>query len=137
MGYLSRVTGNIEIKPVVSHKDMLKLIEAGLAKQPNEKYYSGSADVCVEYYLDTEDTEEGRLIRYQGWNIEPTSEDRYKAYSLVEDVQKIVDLLGTEKYRYLGFLEINGEEDGDLWRVRIKDGKVKEIKPEIVWPEDD
>jgi hypothetical protein len=137
MGYTSKVSGNIEIKPVVPHKDVLKLIEAGLAKRPDEKYYSGISDVFVDYYKNREDTDDGVLIKYEAWNIEPASEDRYKAYSIVEDLQKIVDLLGTEKYRYLGFFEIRGEDDDDLWRLKVKDGKVMEIKPKIVWPEDD
>jgi hypothetical protein len=63
------------------------------------------------------------------------TDDRYKAYDVLKHVQEIVDFLGTEAYRYLGHLEINGEEQGDLWRIIVKDGKATEIKPSLLWPE--
>ena len=33
------------------------------------------------------------------------------------------------------FLEGDGEEQGDVWKVIFKDGKSKVVKPEVVWPE--
>lgn len=140
MGYYSTIKGNIEIKPVVPFSKLQELIEMGLAKGLEDKFYAGDSCVQVEYYSNSEVTDTGLLTTYEGWAIESASEDAMKVYSIIEDVQKIVDTLGTDVYRFQGFLEIEGEGDGsgepDLWRIKVKDGRVIEVKPKIVWPED-
>jgi hypothetical protein len=135
MGYESRVTGEIEIKPVISHKQMIALMNADLARKPEDKYYRGDKCAVVEYDTNTEDTDAGRLTSFGGWAIVPSSDGAYKAYTLIEDVQAIVNMLGTETFRFLGYLEIHGEEPGDLWRIYIRDGKATQVEPVLVWPE--
>jgi hypothetical protein len=134
MGYYSTVTGNIEIKPCVPHKIMVELIKKGFAEDETNKH-TLDRDVLVSYDINTEETDQGTLKSYCGWAISPLTDDRYKAYDVLKHVQEIVDFLGTEAYRYLGHLEINGEEQGDLWRIIVKDGKATEIKPSLLWPE--
>ena len=135
MGYYSQVTGAIGIKPTIPHSIVVDLINAGYA--PDEKgNYRGDKDAMLQYDVNTSETAEGRLTSYSGWAIVGSSEDSYKVYTLMKDVQAIVNMLGTEIYRFLGYLEIKGEEQGDLWRIYVKDGKAVEVKPTIVWPED-
>jgi hypothetical protein len=58
-----------------------------------------------------------------------------KAYGIIAEVQKIIDILG-DGYTYSGYIELNGEESGDLWRIHIRQGKAVEVQPQIVWPEE-
>lgn len=135
MGYYSRVTGNIEIKPCIPHKIMIELIKKGFAEDETNKHMT-DRDVLVSYDINTQETEQGTLKSYSGRAISPLTDDSYKAYEIINHVQEIVDFLGTETYRYLGYLEINGEEQGDPWRVCVKFGKATVVKPTLVWPED-
>lgn len=124
MGYYSTVRGQIYFDPAISQEDASR--NEVIAKF---LYNSGS-------YTDIElRAPRGSLLDA----IESSYEDEFKAYSLVNELKELVDALGPDR-TYFGYLEIQGEGDGagdiDLWRLKVKDGKVVDIKPQLVWPED-
>jgi len=135
MGYDSRVEGDIFIEPKVSHKLMDELMAKNFAQKPEDKYYKGGRELVVDYSKSKQLTDEGVLISYRGFAITCPWDGPHKAYTIIDDLKEIIFILGPG-YTYKGFLQISGEEDGDLWRLRIKDGKVEEVHPTIVWPED-
>lgn len=71
------------------------------------------------------------------WNIIMPPEDTFKAYWIEKELRELVAeiLKINSATKFEGYFEIAGEESGDLWRLRVKDGKVETIKPKIVWPD--
>ena len=37
---------------------------------------------------------------------------------------------------FTGYLECQGEETGDLWRVYVRNGQAVRVDPKIVWPDE-
>jgi hypothetical protein len=76
------------------------------------------------------------------WSSITAPEDSFKAYHTKENLTELVnEILKVNPHtRFAGYIEIEGEGDGsgepDLWRLRVKNGKVEEIRPKLVWPED-
>jgi hypothetical protein len=133
MGYISDVSGEIYINEDVKVKHLQNLITSKLAKTLAGKM---PLDHCVfvDYEQNFEEVEDFTIVRFTASEIKPT-DSSMKAYGIVAEVQKIVDILG-DGYTYSGYIELNGEEPGDLWRIYIRQGKAVEVQPKIVWPEE-
>jgi hypothetical protein len=125
MGYYSVITKYIGFTPGISVKDIKKL---GLDKHINpdaDTYlvFNGFEYAESDDYLDV---------------LSPRWEDSIKVYTLVPELQALVAALGDRVYS--GYLQIEGEGRGngepDIWRLKVKDGKVVEVQPKLVWPED-
>jgi hypothetical protein len=121
MGYYSIATGGIIVTPAIPYDE-------GCDTDFATAGYHG--DSTLEF-VDFNDYDEITTIA-------PRWEDEFKAYRIVDELQTIVNSWPDHKYE--GYIEIQGEGDGvgdiDLWRLRVKDGKVEEVKPTLVWPED-
>jgi len=128
MGYYSVVTGSIIFQPPIKWADIKT--SKFVINEPGVNYVI--KDVMLESFgVYTEDDD---LID----TIMAASEDSGKFYSIVEDLQELITELGPDR-TYYGFLQIEGEGHGDgpdIWRLKVKDGKVVEVRPKIVWPED-
>jgi len=128
MGYLSRVSGRIVFSPAITYAEVK---DSGFViNEPNQNYVD--KDVQLESFGDVAYPED------EIDSILPSTDDPYKAYTLIEDLQALVDLLGPKR-QYTGFLHIIGEGHDsnvpDIWRLRVKDGKVEVIEPQLVWPD--
>jgi hypothetical protein len=97
------------------------------------RYTSAWTCVHLEVSSETVTTDEGMLTRFTSDAIVPSTDDSFKVYSLMEDVQKIVS--DFPDHTFSGYLYVEGEENDDMWRLYVKDGKAIQVKPEIVWPE--
>ena len=81
------------------------------------------------------------LIDTESSTISPP-EDDFKAYWIVDELKELVTeiLKINPETNFTGYIEIEGEGDGsgepDLWRLRVRHGKVEEVRPTLVWPED-
>lgn len=125
MGYNTSVSGEIRIEPPLTWaeiKDSPFLASYGL-------------DVTLRVEEETVDTPDGTLTRRTATALIPSWEDSYKAYHLVEHVQRAIDAFPHR--RFTGRLECEGEENTDLWRVIIRDGRAVRVEPRIVWPDED
>lgn len=47
-----------------------------------------------------------------------------------------VDLVNDNETTFTGYLECQGEEAGDLWRVYVRNGQAVRVDPKIVWPDE-
>lgn len=121
MGMLSSVEGRIEISP---HLPWAKFRELH-ATAPG-------LNVRFEVHRETVDTEEGTLEVKKAVAIVPRYDDEYKAYYLLEHVQRLVDVC--RGHQLSGYLEEVTEEH-QLSRIYVVDGKAVEVRPEIVWPD--
>lgn len=128
MSYNSRVEGSIIFKPSVTFGEVKN--SRFVINDPGQNYVD--AEIELETFgPDSEDDDEV-------WRIKPYSEDPYRAYGIISDLTELVDFLGPRQY--IGYLEITGEGyvpgEPDIWRLRVRDGKVEEVRPKLVWPED-
>lgn len=48
----------------------------------------------------------------------------------------IVNLYNDGEDTITGYLECQGEEAGDLWRVYVRNGQAVRVDPKIVWPDE-
>lgn len=127
MGYLTEVHGSIEIDPP-ARWSVVRPYANWTRPDDVRCAYLGCDDIPVE-------TDEGQLIRRVGARIEPHPGSPFKAYTLVEDVQSIIDALGRER-RYVGEFQCEGEDFGDIWRLVVVDGVAKKLTPRILWPDE-
>jgi hypothetical protein len=61
------------------------------------------------------------MMRKTAVALVPTWEDSYKAYNLVEHVQEAIDAF--PDHTFTGRLDCEGDENTDLWRVVVRDGR--------------
>lgn len=81
------------------------------------------------------DTDEGTLVRRTGTAFVMRHIDEYRARDLVEQVQRCIDLF--PGHTFTGRLDCEGDENTDLWRVVVRDGRAVRIEPRIIWPDED
>lgn len=126
MGYNTSVDGEITITPPLTWNEIK---DSPFLANPGYKL-----GVTLKVTEETVDTDEGQLTRKTSSALGPAWEDAFKAYSLVEDVQKAIDAF--PGHIFTGRLDCEGEENADLWRVVVRDGRAVKVEPQIVWPDD-
>ncbi len=145
MGYVTHVSGEITIQPPITYRELqalgLEQINDNYAskdlyyRKKGERYSYG--DVAVRVAMQAKPTEEGLLTVVAGVAIVPAWEDAYKAYSIEEDVHFIATTLAKispdVERTYEGRLDGEGEDNDDIWRLKIVNGQAKTFKAQIVW----
>lgn len=129
MGYRTHVTGELNITP--------PLVWSEIRDTPFNASSLDSYDGLMEVKLRIQEvrveTDEGSLIRKTASTLIGAFEEGYKAYHLVDHVQMAVDAF--PGHTWTGRFDCEGEENGDLWRVVIRDGRAVKVTPRIVWPD--
>lgn len=121
MTYATNLSGRIGIKPdfttvgSVPNFDNVKLEYRTLLQDPGVQGVFVPATFVIE----------GIAADAPAWATEE---------AVLNDLIAIVENL-PEGTTFDGYLEGNGEEIDDMWRVYIVDGKPTVVKPRIVWPE--
>lgn len=124
MGYNTSVDGELRIEPPLTWREFKA-----------SPFTGDDLDVRLRVEAETIDTDDGPLMRKTATALIPTWEDSYKAYHLVEHVQQAIDAF--PGHTFTGRLECEGEDNTDIWRVIVRDGKAVKIQPRIVWPDDE
>lgn len=136
MGYYTRVTGEIRVTPPITWAEAK---DTTWAQQGSGHYDRDFEFVLHMNEQDDETVIEGELVqvvRRTFTRVEPRWDDSYKAYYSKENLQQLVDAF--PGHEWIGYLEGEGEGAGDgpdIWRLYVRDGKVIEVRPELVWPE--
>lgn len=131
MGYNTRYMGEIRIVPPIGWGELSDADKTWIDPWNSNHYY----DCALQLDEEPVDTPDGTLTRKQVTAIIPASEDDYKGYGIVEAVQGIVDRWAPTGRTFGGYLECEGEEAGDLWRLAVVDGRATRIEPRIIWPD--
>lgn len=131
MGYYTTFRGEIHISPPApwsALKDSKWTVGHGSGRNVD--------DNCIGIQLEEEviPTDEGATIRRKGTRI-IACEDEHRHYDMTKNLQAIVDELGPG-YSYTGRFDAEGEETGDMWRLKVIGGKAVEFRPELIWPEE-
>jgi Family of unknown function (DUF6205) len=130
MGYTTHVTGEFAIEPPLTWNE-LKNSEFA----PHNITDRYDPDLILRVSEETVDTEEGQLIRRSATALVMREIDEYRAYNLLAQVQKAVDAF--PGHTFTGRLECEGEENTNIWRVVIRDGRAVKVTPRIVWPDEE
>ncbi|MFC8515532.1 DUF6205 family protein [Streptomyces sp. NPDC057257] len=132
MGYITHVRGEFVIEPPLTWNE----IKASPFEPVGRgKYGIVELDLGLRVEEASVDTDEGTLVRRTGTALVMREIDEYRARGLVEQVQRCIDLF--PGHTFTGRLECEGEENTDIWRVVIREGRAVKVEPRIVWPDED
>lgn len=121
MGYYTTVTGSFEIVPPLKGKEMSGFTEEDIP-------YGLSGEI-IETHKEVDD---GTLVIRSLEHIYADG-DSFKAYTFENDLQAMVSRFPGHKW--VGRVQGEGEEQGDMWRLYIRDGKVIRHEVKNMWPE--
>ncbi|WP_327066831.1 DUF6205 family protein [Kitasatospora sp. NBC_01302] len=127
MSYTTHVTGAFRITPPLSWRE--------IKDSPFISPHWDASDLVLRVEEVAVDTDDGQLVRKTASTLAMREIDEYNCRNLMAQVQKAVD--DFPGHAWSGRLECAGEENTDLWRVVIRDGKAVRVEPRIVWPDDE
>lgn len=67
--------------------------------------------------------------------VVPYTDDKTKAYDIETELQAFVDSMPGATFT--GFIGGEGEENGDMWRIYVRAGRVDRVTPTITWPSEE
>lgn len=130
MGYSTYVTGAITITPPIPWSEVEDSPFVTLDRAWVER------DVRFHIAEAFENGADGVVLSWRRADaVVPAHEDSYKAYDINEHLQELVDAHGAGRV-FSGYLSGEGEDNDDMWRLYVRDGRAVRVKPEIVWPDE-
>lgn len=126
MGYYTRHEGEITITPPLPWRD--------IKDSPFVDANQADKHCKLRLVEETVETDDGTLTRKQAVAVTCTWTGQTKAYRIEEHLQELIDLHGKDR-TFSGYIEAEGEDAGDLWRLAVVGGRAVRIEPRIVWPE--
>lgn len=130
MGYYTKFEGEISIEPPLTWREI-----KGSPYIPEAAQKSGTADVKFRVQTSNEETDDGLIVRRWADAIEPLADGQYKGYHIFETIEKIIAAFPGHTFN--GRFNCEGENQGDIWRLVVRDGRVERVEPRIIWPEDE
>jgi|SRR5579864_3404823 len=129
MSYTTRVTGEFAITPPLTWTEFQ---DSPFASD----HWIDAADLVLRVDEETVPTDDGPLLHRTASALVMREIDEYRERNLVNQVQQAVDDFPGHVWSGRLECEGEGEENTDLWRVVIRDGRAVKVEPQIVWPED-
>lgn len=126
MSYTTHVRGEFAITPPLTWNEF--------KDSPFAEDHWSASDLVLRIDEESVDTEDGPLLRRTASVLAMREIDEYNSRNLLAQVQKAIDSF--PGHAFTGRLECEGEENTDLWRVVIRNGRAVKVEPQIVWPED-
>ncbi|MCX4703918.1 DUF6205 family protein [Streptomyces sp. NBC_01373] len=130
MGYTTHVTGEFAIEPSLTWNEFKDSEFA-----PHNITDSYDPELILRVNETSVDTDDGPLLKRTATALVMREIDEYRAYDLLDQVQKAVDSF--PGHTFIGRLDCEGEQSADLWRVVLRDGRAVKVEPRIVWPDED
>ncbi|MER5750680.1 DUF6205 family protein [Streptomyces sp. NPDC002088] len=130
MGYTTHVRGEFTIEPPLTWPEFKDSRFA-----PDNITSSYDPSLVLRVSEESVDTDEGPLLKRTATALVMREIDEYRERGLVDEVQAAVDSF--PGHTFTGRLECEGEENTDLWRVIVRDGRAVRIEPRIVWPDEE
>lgn len=134
MGYSERVDGEIMFHPPLTWK---QIKESGFWRDPEmerrgnwrERY---QRNLRLELTEKVAETDTGLTKVVEAFRLVPTEKDEQSAGRLMTDLKEFVAKYG-EGRSFSGEIEVQGEENGDVWKARVERGETVEIRAVLVW----
>lgn len=129
MGYNSRLTGFIDIDPPLTFSEIREMRRESAQTSGRGLFYFDIKEDDVE-------TNEGVLAKQTCPRISVANGSELRAYDAEAELREMVRWAAAEGRRFIGTILVLGEENGDIWRLRVSDdGKVIKETAEITWPD--
>lgn len=129
MGYTTHVTGEFAIEPPLAYSEFK---DSKFAPDNAENSYTPSLILRVSE--EAVETEEGPLLKQTATALVMREIDEYRERGLVDEVQTAIDSF--PGHVFTGRLDCEGDENADIWRVAIRDGRAVKVEPRILWPDE-
>lgn len=130
MGYRTHVTGEFAIEPPLTYAEFK---DSRFAPENAKNSYTPALILRVDEQMVEKD--DGVFLRRTATALVMREIDEYRAHGLLDEVQAAIDAF--PGHTFTGRLNCEGEENTDLWRVVVRDGRALRIEPRIVWPDED
>lgn len=130
MGYYTRFDGKISIDPPLTWREV-----KDSPYLPEAAERSGTADVKFDVQVSIEETDDGTITRRWVDGVLPLTDGQYKGYHIIEAIEKIIKAY--PEHTFSGRFDCEGEDQGDIWRLVVRNGRVERVEPKIVWPDDE
>jgi hypothetical protein len=127
MGYYSRIYGTLTPDQDVTMKTLDKLQEF----HENDEY-----EIHYAAQLVLEDHSLGSVFVKAG-SLDFTASDMLKLYDGASIVKSYLENAKNAGVTYSGTLDIEGEENDDIWRIIVKESEVFTQRPRIIWDDED
>lgn len=131
MGYNTHVTGEIAIEPPLKWAEF----KDSPFNRTSVDAYDGTKNVELRVDTETVETDDGPLMRKSATSLIPAWDGSGKFYNLIEHVQEAIDAF--PGHTFTGRFDCEGEENTDIYRVVIREGRAVKVEPRIVWPDED
>lgn len=130
MSYETTFEGEIEISPPIKWGS----IRESLFLPENAGALRGIMGRCIMFRIAETpvETGDGTLIRKEAVALVP-SFNNY-AGKIVEHLQEVVNTF--PDHEFLGRIDAAGEENADMWRLKVVNRVATKFVPELVWPEE-
>lgn len=130
MSYTTRVTGEFTISPPLAWNEF-----KDSPFSPHTQALDDELELVLRVDETTVQTDDGPLLRRTASALLMKEIDEYRARHLLQVVQQAVDAF--PGHTFTGRLECEGDDNADMWRVVVRDGRAIKIEPRIVWPDED
>lgn len=125
MGYSTYARGVITIVPPIPY--------AGIKDSPFLPDGDENTDLKFVLAKQEQHTPDGILTIIVATGVEQRYDDDPRNYFIVTHLQLLVDAFPGHTFR--GRLDCEGDNSGDMWRLKVVDGKATKFKPQLIWPE--
>ena len=129
MGYITRAEGIIRIIPPVKWDEVNNSPYLPQGYPPADD----KLDLAFVINESQRDTPEGLLLAREVVGIKPRWGEEARNYRIVENLQEIANTFRDRAF--VGRFDMEGEENGDIWRLKMVGRIATRFEPEIVWPE--
>jgi hypothetical protein len=127
MSYITHVAGEFTITPPLTWPEF--------HDSPFASDDWRDTDLVLRVDEEQVNTDDGLLIRRTASALVMREIDEYNARNLIQQVQAAIDAF--PGHTFTGRLDCEGEENTDIWRVVVRDGRAVKVEPRIVWPDED
>lgn len=131
MSYYTHVTGEFAIDPPLTWAE-IKNSPFERASRP--AYLAEGIDLLLRVEETSSETDEGTLTQRSGVALVMQEIDEYREEKLADQVQRVIDMF--PGHVFTGRLDGEGEDNADMWRIIIRDGRAVKIKAQIIWPDE-
>jgi hypothetical protein len=127
MSYDITLTGEIQIEPPLIWRD----VQDSVFLEINARHRKTGRQLRFVIEETSVETNEGTLIRKEAVALVPTWGNYGSPEMMKKHLQELVDAFPEQIYT--GRIDAEGEESGDMWRLKVVNGVARVFRPDIVW----
>jgi hypothetical protein len=127
MSYETTLTGEIQINPPLAWRD----VQDSVFLEINAQHSKTGRQLRFVIEKKQVETNEGTLIRKEAVALVPTHSNWGSPATMQKHLQELVDAF--PERIYTGRIDAEGEDNGDMWRLKVVNEVARVFLPKIVW----